>query len=86
MLPGDGRHAGDQFRRGLVARGALSLVHTRKERCVVVDDRVGDQARTFVPELLLGFGMHAQFATVDVGDRPAQAVYASPRFSAFCTA
>lgn len=37
-------------------------------------DRVGDQPRTLVPDLLLSFGLDTELAGVDVGDRPAQAV------------
>src|SRR5689334_21032711 len=54
--------AGDERHRGLVARGALLLVDAREQGRVVVDDGVGDQAGTLVPQLLLGFGVHAQLA------------------------
>ena len=47
----------------------LLLVYPRKKQGVVVDDRIGDQPGAFVPDLLLRFGLHAEFTGVDIGDR-----------------
>jgi hypothetical protein len=65
VLPGNRRNAAEQVDRLLVAGSALFLVDLGQLRRVVVDDRIGDQARAFVPDLLLGFGFDAEPPAVD---------------------
>jgi hypothetical protein len=68
VLPGDGRDMSEDLERLHVAGGLFLSVDPRQQRGVVVDDRVGDQPRALVLDLLFGFGLHPEFAGVDVGD------------------
>ena len=52
----------------MIAGGRFLLIHTREQEGVVVDDRIGNESRAFVPDLLLGLGSHAEFTGVDLGD------------------
>jgi hypothetical protein len=69
VAPGEGRGAFEDLDGFQVASCQLLLVYPREEQSVVVDDRVGYQPGTFVPDLLLRFGLHAEFPGVDIGDR-----------------
>ena len=46
----------------------LLLVNPRSEQGVVVNDSVGNQPGTHVPDLLLRLGFHPEIAGGDVGD------------------
>lgn len=72
MLPGDGRDVPADLERLQVAGGLLLRVDPRQQRGVVVDDRVGDQPRARVPDLLFGFRLHPELAGIDVGDSAAE--------------
>ena len=50
------------------------LIDLGKQRRVVVEDRVGQKPRTFVPDLLLGFRFDAELPAVHESHRPAQTV------------
>jgi hypothetical protein len=58
----------------VVAGCELFVVHARQQQRVVVDDRVGDQTRALVPDMLLGLRLHAELPGVDVADRASKAV------------
>jgi hypothetical protein len=61
MPPGRRRHPGDQ-RHGLgVAAGLAFCQQVRQDGRVVVDDRVGDQARALVADLDFDVGAPSQF-------------------------
>ena len=78
MLPRDGRNPANECHRLLIIHGRLVFVHLRQQRHVVVDDRVGDEPRAFVPDLLLGFGFDTKFPAVDKRDSPAQPMIRFP--------
>src|SRR6516225_7473240 len=72
VLPRYRRDTG-QRRHGLLIAGRLFLlVYHRQQRRVVVDDRIADQTRALIPDLLFGFGLHPQLPAVDVRYRPPQ--------------
>jgi len=64
----DGRGAFENIDGFQVTCCQLLFVYLREEQGVVVDDSVDDQPGAFVPDLLLRFGLHAQFTGVDMGD------------------
>ena len=74
MLPGDG---GDLFgySRALHIPGSLLVLQELgKDRGVVEDDAIGDQAAAFRPEFWLVLGLETEFAAAGVGDGAPQLV------------
>lgn len=74
VLPRIGRNLFDDLGGDVVSGGLLLCVHTREQQRVIIDDRVGDQARALVPDLLLGLRLDAELPGVDVGDRASKPV------------
>lgn len=67
MLPGDGRDSFEPVSVLKAARFFFVSHQFRQKGDVVVDDAVGNQAATFVPDMLLVFSFEAQLSEVGKG-------------------
>lgn len=74
ILPSDRRRTPDDLDSIPVAGGQLLLIHSRQDQRVVVDDGVGNEPGTFVPDLLFRFGFYPEFTGIDIGNRSSHTV------------
>ena len=72
---------------GLVRQAEMEATQIRQQvqqgGRVVIDDRVGQKPRTFVPDLLFRLGLNAKFPAVHVSHRTAQTVIGFPAIEHF---
>lgn len=71
MLPCDRRHPLNECNGIQIPGRYLLFIYLEQQRRVVVNDRIGNQPRAIVPDLLFGFSLNLELSTIDEWHRAA---------------